>query len=616
MCISKKTIQTACGLFVAIICILLWQSIAEAQWNTAQKLCFPNAIGVPGSLGPPDWWTTPGARRDDPRWRGAVQKTWGNGMAPEATLRGLYKSQSGTDYIYLSFDVHFDPALDENSDILVVTLASTSLQHRLIVYPISDQSSHTAEQYKSASYATRPDESSSWTAAATPAWLSDQTRVWVNAVSGANDWTVQMRIPVNGAGSLNLGTEFGFYASLLVQTPSGSVQHTWPRECPASAPSCQMQIGSIFGGPDFQNGLPPVASWGEGRTSSDPACGQGVSITWSQIGTTNSPASRIRLGTGLTNTFFANPHNGTGTAIAAGQLFARFRLARWGASSPDALWRDIPGGASVASTLPIPAGGTASSNPITHLVQDADWSAADKALLGAHPHQCMLVELGSPLDLDFVNASVVRNMDFETSSTFERDAAIRTSGLGPPSQVGGHRVWVYTEIRNMPQPTLASRLRGAFEALWEWILDLISGGKDPDRKKKFVGWYPGWERSGKNPDSLALEQKWPIYRVHAYYEIGDSVLIGNQKWPVLAVLGSYGYYFRHEGVMTGWHTELSGLEPTGPGEYAATIPADSLAEVVNGVEAEEGNPLLGLLLLVVILVLIVVIRRQFKTAKG
>jgi hypothetical protein len=592
---TRHIVLRPIGWLVAVLILLA--TSAQAQWNTAQKLCFPEAIGVPGNPGPPDWWSAPNAPFDDVRWRGASQRTWGGGVTPEAALRALTSLQGGVRYLYLSFEVRFDPSLDPNSDVLVITLASQTLEHRLIIFPIANQSAQTAANPASVDYATRTGGTSVWNTQAVPAWLqggaTGQTRVWVT-VNGAtnNTWVVQLRIP---ASTLGLASAFGFYSSLLITTPGGVLQHHFPRSAPP--------ISEEFGAPDFANGIPPVNTWGEGQTGNDPTCNIGVSIAWNQIGTNNADPHTINISS--PNTFFARPHNGTTGNIGIGEIKARFRLANWGAMPPGGVWRDISPAGGVASTKLIPANSDA---PVGTIEFPFSVPAAEQAFYTANKHQCILVDLTSSTNLDFANDSVVRNMDFVPASRFERDAEISVAGLGdPPSGQAAHRLWVYIEEINMPASTLTTKLRGSFKALLGWF----RSKENPDRPPTDV--RARLAQTSDTSEDQTLNQM-PTYRVHTYSETGKFVTIGGKRLPILSVIGSYGYFVSHDGELTGWSSELKGLERQAPNIYATSLPRDGLVKVTSTIEAEEPNAFIALGLLLVLLILLFLLFRLLRKA--
>jgi len=578
-----------------------WRGESPIAW------CIPRAVGVPGMPGPPDWWTSADAPRDDPRWRGAGQRSWEGGMEPQARLRALHADEGETRYLYFAFDVNFDPTLDVDTDGLVITLRPTFSgsdddEYALVIYPIANQDEKTAQPVAAREFYTRTVDASTWTTAPEPPWLDAFARHWVESSGTAvHNWTVQLRIPITGPDSLQIGTDLDMYAALVVNTPGGNIQHHWPREVP--------DITGSFGSLNIPNGVPAASTWGRIRTEaftpSEETCTAGVSLAWNQVGTTNPDPHTINLDSA--NTFFAAPRNNTSAEIPAGTLSARFRLANWGAAVPSDQWREIATG---TSTSAIPA---ESDTPAGALQAAYTVPADERDFFAAHPHQCILVELTASIDLDFANDSVVRNMDFVEASTFTRTAEISTFGLGsPPGGSSEHDLWIFIEERNLAPATWQNRIRQSFTALTG--LGRSPQGRESQAGDELVGWDFGWETSGVEPDRLSREQAWPTYRVHVYRETGEFLEIGGEPQPNLRLVGSYGYYLRHAGSLAGWETVFQGAQEVSPHLYRLTLGENSVAQVSNTIVAEEANPLWAggilLLLLLLILLLVFLVRRR------
>ncbi|HRW09437.1 MAG TPA: hypothetical protein P5121_30255, partial [Caldilineaceae bacterium] len=537
--------------------------------------------------------------RDDPRWRGAARRDIVGGTESQGTLRALYADEGDTRYLYLSFDVNFDPSLDIGTDQLAIALRPASsedgdTEYLIHVQPLTNSDEKTGEVVLSKFLSTRPYGGTSWTSTPEPAWLNAFMRHWVETTGvDAHSWTVQLRIPITGPDSLDVSTDLELYAALVVRTPGGYIQHVWPRDAPDI---------NAFGIPSIPNGLPDASTWGpvfvDAFLPNEDVCSAGVSLAWNQIGTTNADPHTINL-TGP-NTFFAAPYNGTADVIPDGTIGARFRLANWGAAMPSDQWTEI---AFVTSTIDIPAD---SNTPAGALQATYTVSDTDRPTYEAHPHQCILVELSSTINLDFANDSVVRNMDFVEASTFERDAEISTVGLGdPPGGNTEHDLWIFVEERNLPVATWADRIGKSFVALTR-----LGGGPREGQDRfvgnEFYGWRPGWEGNGVAPDVLSREESWPTYRIHVYRETGEFFDMGDGQLPNLKLVGSYGYYLQHEGSLVGWQTQFEGAEQISPHLYRLSLGKDAVAQVSNTIVAEEVSTLwaLGILLLLLLIIIL------------
>jgi hypothetical protein len=225
------------------------------------------------------------------------------------------------------------------------------------------------------------------------------------------------------------------------------------------------------------------------------------------------------------------------------------------------------------------------------------------------------VELSSTINLDFANDSVVRNMDFVEASTFTRGAEISTVGLGdPPAGSAEHDLWIFVEERNLAPATWAKRIGNSFTTLTR-IGQTTRSQETGARGNDLAGWDRDWALSGVAPDLLSREQAWPTYRIHVYRETGEFLDVNGEQQPNLRLVGSYGYYLRHEGPLVGWQTQFQGAEEVAPNIYRLSLGRDAVAQVSNTIASEEANSLwaLGiLLLLLLVIVLIVFLLRRTR----
>jgi hypothetical protein len=517
--------------------------------------CVAPAWGVPPSGGPPRWWSTSPPepvyhdRLDDPRWSGTSKITYGDGTGEKAEFRALHSGG----YLYLSWRALVAPASTASQNVLYLGYRRAGGGDVIAAIGLNALTAATASATQLTLNAfLRNMDGSQGAVVSPPPDLSATARVWVDP-SAPGSWAVQLRLPI--AALQQTCGRVQLWYQLLAGTPTAPVaSFTWPRT------GADIDGGTMASphAPLFPD--PAIWHWFRPSTGpSDQRCATaGVSLDYTAIGTTNTPASEIRYRAAApfpVNTLFARPTNHSGAAIPAGAITATFRLANWG-SVPgdwesgvpvDQLWARIPGGTDVPTSGAIPDGATADATSQSHF----DWTVADPDLTqfvsGARrPHQCMLVELKSSVGLTFTNSSVYRNMDLVSASTFQRDALLSVKGLAPAA-AGSRDVYLYVEARDMPER--------------------VEPGK-PVREKR-----------------AAL----PTYRVHVYHDTGNVLSIGGTARPVLRYQTSFGYEVNHQGELTGWRHGIdgAGLELLAPNWYRIQVPNNGEVPVTTTIEAVE-----------------------------
>jgi hypothetical protein len=570
--------------------------------------CIPFAHGVPFAGGPPIWWdNTSGPkpelnkRIDDPRWAGALARTYpdaGTGVPTEHVLfRALHHTDAGRNYLYLSWWIQVDPTIQALGDLIMVGFrkspGGTPYVIKLEAYSSSPGplTGPTAiPNPRITVYEAVPDTATSFSLATRPdrAWISEKAFSWTHGAN--NQWALNMRVPMSTSSGaiddtgIDLGTVFKMWYQVVVDAGNaGALPFTWPRNKPAADElSC-----------------PPPDEWGDfkiGAVANDPDCEKGVWIDWSRIGTTNPVPHEIRWSRtppGITNTFFARPRN-DGSAPTAGAVNARFRLANWGSqpnpnqvTNPDTLWTDIlPGGNAVAGAV-IPAnsdgniqfnwkmteGAPAVPTPSQPNIDEFDPPGPTKKWA----HQCMLVELSGP-GVNFERASVFRNMDSVQASVFERKATISVKGLPAVAGQAAQEVYLFLQSLNMPE--------------------VIEGGSSPGDPKP-----PQREGGGAPPPPPAgavthvptaptpeVEPE-PMQLVHCYHWTGDVRPDGKH---VLRPQTSFGVIPSHDGELHGWDSEIvaeggAQLEEIHPNFYRVRdgIPVDGSIEITQRIVAWE-----------------------------
>lgn len=579
----------------------------------AQAICVPDAVGVPGNPGPPDWLgaITPGQEGHlDPRWNGALGVAHNDG---QAHFRGLRADVAGRRYLYASLrvkaDVQGKNLSGTNGDRVSIGLgrADRSLAYRITLRV--DTSAATTNGRVLYDDATaqwtgqiKVDAFEEWRAGAwhallvgpvpqrpaLPTWLRDDTRLFVScSASGCGAGTsfnVQLRIPLGGPpvsgtitdASFNGGLEmngdmvaFHRHDSHFVDT-SGPVpvdntsSYVWPRVVP------------VPGAPP--DPVPAVSSWVAVSAGGAAPCAGTVGFEGhQQVATGNTPPTDITP----TTTFHARPRNSSGVDVNPSHLKATFRIADWGStlfSSPQ--WREVCAtNPAATSTTPVPSGAEldlscANSVPFD-MCDYLDTGACAGPPAATHaPHQCILAQLetapGSPT-LVLGRESWWNNMQLRESSVVEETAAVSTQGLRGLG--AGRDVYLYVEQLNMPRPPprTGNNLENGQVRLLEQPLD-------PD----IAGLYATGRISADT-----LDARMPTYRVHVFHETGETNVEGAR---VLMPAPSFGFYLYHEGPFQGWRDQLSaaGLVPVGANLFKLHVATDDTARVTVRVESVGG----------------------------
>lgn len=590
-------------------------------------ICIPKAQGVPGFYwNQPPYWLPGGTfpqytGLDDPRWRGAAHQGFPllAGTSEDMAFRALYHTDAGgNNSLYLSWNVKFDPSLNNGSDVLYLGLrpsgSATALALRLTPFntiPAVDQEAaqiDTAVIGGSVQVFTKTG-AAAWTSEVEPDWINDNTHVWM-AVTAPFHWAVQMRIPIAPAAAgvldnagLNLGGDFNMWYTQQVTMPAAVTFYEW---LPGQPITSAINI--------LSNNFPDPANWDAFHLSTgaaDPVCPTtgGISLTYADIGTTNTPSSQISYSAvdpRPNNTFFARPRNYTTTNLNPGDMTARFRIANWGSvADPNVSWEDIPGGANVVNVDPIPPLGAGAAPPATNPIR-FNWALDNtdiaNLITGKTPHKCMLVEL-SGAGLTFFSDSAYRNMDFVSASTFQREAEISILGLEPLAGGGiGRDVYLAVEEINMPTAiTQGDDPKKPYAYVWPYELEAPNDDRKKPRddmaaqqqqqKQDRPVAIPAVEavamaKAGRFPLER-LEQFIPTVRVHVYHDTGERVKIKGKEYPVVRAQASYGYYVEHEGDLFGWDQSLQGAKQIAPNFYLLPVPDSGTAKVTNTIMAVD-----------------------------
>ena len=534
----------------------------------ATVTCVAPAHGVPPALDPPVWWSTSPPQPvyhqslDDPRWVGTTKITYADGIGEKAEFRVLHDAA----YVYFSWRSLVAPASSPDQNTLYVGYRSAGGGDVIIRLTLTALAPATASAAPLAVDAfSRNADGTEGSPVAVPAELSSTARVWVDPAPPGS-WAVQFRLPLT-AFETTCG-RFKLWYELLSGTPTEPVtSSTWPRS------GAEIDGGTVADPHPASYPDPTIWQWfrpSEG--TADRGCPvAGVSLSSTNIGTKNTPASHIEYSASApfpVNTLFARPTNFSGAPIPAGAITASFRLANWGSVpgdwesgvAVDTLWAPIPGGANVPLSGAIPDNATADASNEAHF----DWTVADPDLTAflngdRRSHQCMLVELKSAAapGVTFTNASVYRNMDIVSASTFRRDAVVSVKGLTPLS-TQPRDVYIYVETHNLPA-------RVSTKA----------------QHTSIVG--------GATSNQEAAREGLPTYRVHVYHDTGKAVMSGGKNRPILRYQTSFAYTVTHEGELDGWrhHINGPGLVELAPGWYKIPVPNQGSTTVTTTIEAVE-----------------------------
>ncbi len=594
---------------LALICQVLSPGVVQAQ--PEGTLCVPEAWGVPGKGGPPQWLTGTNVdpKLDDPRWVGSTSQLYPiSGSSTQAEFRALVKSN----VLYVSFHTLVDPAGTgaAQEDWVYLALAQNDASVAKIVGVKVNTTTDSDDVQSgggvtSAHYFTAPSPTGAWVpdSVSDPKWAQD-VGVWRKS---STEWAINFKVELGPLGIA--ASPMRMWGGIVVQATTGIPQYvtySWPvGTTGAISASGGTPPPGLAGTPDT---ITDIDEWGEVNLGSGVACTDGVSLAWNQIGVVNGANLGHEIHTISNNTFAARPsYNGTATP-AQNKIAARFRIANWGSTSGDN-WTDLEGLTAVQSN---PAGNMEKSCQ-QGAASGSDPPPCPELEVGQQKHQCMLVTLGpgttpGASGVTFLNDSVYRNMEFVNSSYFERDAKINIKGLKPLATSKGLRdVYLYVRTKNMPAKTeqrldpkvLAEAVRQAEIANLPPPLPNVEGVKghvNVDRPAVTTGASQQRKITTSKRPAEILSDAWPTYEVHVYYDTGKKRAFGKDK--VLGLLQPglpFGYYVNHAGGLEGWLHQLAGvgatLEQIEPNFYKVKVPDDGEVTVVTRIEAvEPGRP--------------------------
>lgn len=426
----------------------------------------PQAGGVPGISGPPNWFSVPPGsyHLDDVNWRGATKRTFGGGAGLNICMRALQAIDGGQQYVYLSFWAAYVDELSDGDDSVFLGLQAGGGTAMVIEMRAHDSGPpHTgpapaappADLFDIMAW-TQAIGSSTWTeitpSSNIPDWIDLNARVWAqdsaDVAGDPNDrWAVQLRIPVQPAGTAithdngpGLGDTFKMWYLI--------------RASVAGNPLIADSIGTVTELNLEDHEFPAPSSWEEFQLASGPASFGGVALEKADVVVQNvAHGEGTQIDNHASNTFVARPRNyrPAGNNIAAGGINATFRIANWGSVGgatdfTSGQWDYVPGNAMltpVLSSLAIPTLAAGNNPPATDPIA---LIATMHLGAGKSTHQCVLVTLAGN-NLVFLNDSVYRNMNYDSASRIEIDGEINDAGMDTIPEY----VHLSVERVNMPQ---------------------------------------------------------------------------------------------------------------------------------------------------------------------
>ncbi len=615
---SAKLRTIALGLGALSTAILTWVSPASAQ------LCINSPSFVPGLSGPPIWSGSSGTVRidlNDPRWANAVLTRFPQDPTGSEAAFRIIKSGN---QLSVSFHAITDPAISANDAIYFGFSESGTVAH---VARINLPSSG-VEPIAPTIFHAWDRSAGTWTdsGAVKPSWLTEPA-AWRRAATAPTNpgdpgyeavkagvaWGINFKVDLPSAAST---TDFRVFLGMHVTTSSGSIDYYRP-DYPGGT--------SLITGTIVPQGSDTTA-W-QSVTALGTACASGISLSWSNMGTTNTPSSAIDTSPGSTNVFFADP-SGIASPVD-NKVLAKFRIAHWGSTiaDPQAPWTDITGATAVASV-----GGT--SHIHTFNCVPSGSGTCPTLGSGEDPHQCMLVELragsAAPAGLQFETPAAYRNMDFADLSTLSRTAQISIKGLQTiTGQAKERDVYLYVKESNLPPhgndpiwlpggrmasarrfaeeppPVIKPRVEKPKDVKLEKPVKGVAAvppkPQAPQDAKAQVAPEPAAAQAppAQQPSEFgaaspheALVSVWPTYEVHVYYDTGTVVKIDGQDQKVLRPMVPFGFFLQHDGPLYGFTSAFEAqngvvLQELSPHFYKVTIPNEGSISVETTITAEE-----------------------------
>lgn len=575
--------------------------------SLAHAACFREAPGVPGNSGQaPEWWnsSTPlgesGTRWiDDARWNGS--SAFGEAYS-NLQFRGLMDTDGANRYLVLMWYVRSDENSTTGDDRIFFGLHDDTMNKGAAIR-INATSLTPVEGATPGGLAFYTYDGSTWTAQATPSWLSSDAKL---DVFTGDEWAIRVRVPITTSATsldkmrLTSGGTYKFFHQVQSDATDTTAHYDFPDPLTFITDDSDGCLNHLC--------VQPPANWASFQDTS--SCLGDIAIQGSHI-SVGPMAGNTQIDVMAANEIHARPVSYITSNVDQRSVRARYRLANWGSVigvSPT--WEKLTCTETMDEDYVLaPTGtvaawdGVSSPNPFeftcTWSVPVADRPRYDPACTGStcrNRDQCVMVELdmssGAPgTPYSFAPQSAKRNLQFVNASTIKKSAQIDVRGLqaGDPAR----DVYLYVKTRNMPERITDNTPLPA---------QLIGKELSTKLRKAKVG-VPEGRSVGKKTavaiqtamasgllDDDDVEAFMPTYTVYAWHDTGKK----HKGKAILKAQAPFGYVVFHDGPLEGWHTSLQApgytLTEISENYYRLSVPKGGQATVVSTIQALEKPP--------------------------
>jgi hypothetical protein len=376
---------------------------------SAQDICFPTPVALPGLSGPPEW-KAPGVVRtelNEPRWAAAPATGFANDPTQTEGLYRILVNDAFTE-LSVSFQAPTDPDVLSNADAIYfgfTTDSQTASLARGVRISLPASGSNPIDATSIQQYNYDAGAVPRWsTLLGAPSWLKKPS-AWLRDTSAS--WGINFKVDLASVG-LNVGNPFRIFLAMHKQnesSPSNSLNLSTP-----DPGATALLSGTLF--------IADPTKW-EPAAAIDAGCPDGISIDGNQIGTRavkmgNPAPTLIETTSGTTNRFYAEPTIPGTVGLFSGLFQATFHFSDWqSVDASNAPWVILPNGAAVSNGAPPAA--------TSSILEFACLTNAGGQTCGlptpTEPQQCVYVELRAApgQSVRFTKAAAYRCFDLGAS---------------------------------------------------------------------------------------------------------------------------------------------------------------------------------------------------------